>query len=148
MMKWFLNLLTGGLLDKGLDAFKIWAANRNERIRIEREMFGDIVQHEIYAKMAARDVLLAEQGWWVTRMIRPLFAYPLIIYTWAHVADAIYFHTGDIWPLPDYLQEWYGWIIAAFFLMRPIEKATRSAAASVRERVETWLSNKVGGRKK
>lgn len=130
-MRWFLNLITGGILDRVLNFGTVWLEKRNERARIEREMFGDVVSHEIQAKMAARSVLIAEQGWWVTAMIRPLFAYPLIIYTWAIVLDSIWFHSKSVWRLPDFLEEWYGWIIAAYFLMRPIEKGTRSIAGAI-----------------
>lgn len=141
MIKWFLNLVTGGLLDKLLDFGNTWLEKRNERIRIEREMFGDVVRAEIRAKMAARDVLLAEQGWWVTAMIRPLFAYPLIAYTWAIVADSIYFHSGSIQQLPPFLEEWYGWIVAAYFLMRPVEKGARSISTGI----SSWIKSRVGG---
>lgn len=143
MFKWFINLVTGGLLDRLLSFGTTWLEKRNERIAIEREMFGDIVRHEIAAKMAARDVLLAEQGWWVTRWVRPLFAYPLIVYTWCIVADSVYFHSGAIQRLPDFLEEWYGWIVAAYFLTRPIEKAARGVSSSV----TGWLRKRIGGGK-
>lgn len=139
MWQWIGNIITGGLLNKGLEAWNSWLSSRNERRRIKREMFGDIVQAEIYGKMAAKQVLLAEQGWWVTALIRPLFAYPLIVYTWCIVADSVYFHSGSIQRLPYFLEEWYGWIVAAYFLTRPIEKGVRSVSASL----ASWLARSI-----
>lgn len=139
MLKLFFNFLTGGLLEKGLDAWGIWLNKRNERIRIEREMYGERVRANTTAKILAQGVLIAEQGWWVTRLIRPFFAYPLAIYWSAHIARAIYFHDWIILPLPEFMQEWSGWIIAAYFLMRPVEKIGRNYGSHMR----SWVSRTV-----
>lgn len=140
IVKWFFGWLTGPLVEFG----NKWLESRNEKRRIQREMYGDMVRHEIWAKMAAKQVLIAEQGWWVTAMIRPLFAYPLIIYTWCIVADSIYFHSGQIKQLPAFLEEWYGWIVAAYFLMRPIEKGARSLSNGALD----WIKSKFSARRR
>lgn len=142
-LKWIANLVTGGLLNKGIEVFSIWQTKRNERIRIERDMYGDRVRATTTATILAQAVLIAEQGWWVTRMIRPAFAYPLALYFAAHVARALYFHHWVILPLPEFMQEWAGWIIAAYFLMRPIEKIGRNAGSHLK----SWVGRTVEGLK-
>lgn len=143
VIKGFLNWLSGGLLDRALNFGTEWLKRRNERIRIEREMYGDRVRANTTAKILAQGVLIAEQGWWVTRMIRPAFAYPLALYWSAHIARALYFHDWVILPLPEFMQEWSGWIVAAYFLMRPIEKIGKNAGSHIR----SWVSRTVEGMK-
>ncbi len=140
-MKWFLNLLTGGLLDRLTTLGTVWLGKRNERIRIEREMYGDRVRAEIVTKQLAANILIAEQGWWVTRMIRPAFAYPLVAYWGAHILRSLYFHEWEILPLPEFMQEWAGWIVAAFFLMRPIEKLGKGVGSHLKD----WLGRTLEG---
>ncbi len=75
---------------------------------------------------AQRDVLVAEQGWPVTRWIRPLFAYPVIIHFSLVVADSIFDFAWTIEKLPEPMATWEGWIVAAYFLTRPFEKIGRA----------------------
>jgi len=141
MFRGFLNFISGGILDRVLSFGTVWLEKRNERIRIEREMYGDRVAATMHAKSLAHSILIAEQGWWVTRLIRPAFAYPLVAYWSAHIARAMYFHEWEILPLPEFMQEWSGWIIAAYFLMRPIEKIGRNTGSHLK----SWLSRTLGG---
>ena len=138
-MRWFLNLVSGGILDRLLNFGNEWLKRRNERIAIERDMYGERVRATMHARTLAASILIAEQGWWVTRLIRPAFAYPLVAYWSAHIARAIYFHDWVILPLPEFMQEWSGWIIAAYFLMRPIEKIGKNAGSHLK----SWLSRTV-----
>lgn len=94
------------------------------------------IEAEVQARFAARDVLLAEQGHFLTRMIRPLFAYPLIIYYAAVVFDSlpILGHPIGSWQiakLPEPMMEWSGWIICAYFLTRPFENLGRGILQTV-----------------
>ena len=123
-----LGVFSGNLLEFG----KEWLNSRNQSNRVKREIMGDLITADVEAKKLAVQVMLAEQDWWVTRWIRPLFAYPLIVYTICIVADSVYFHSGQIQALPTFLEEWYGWIVAAYFVMRPVEKAVRGFHYKIR----------------
>lgn len=83
---------------------------------------------EISNLEAKRDVLLAEQGWWVTAWIRPLFAYPVIVHFGLVVADSIFQFSWTIAALPSPMDQWEGWIVGAYFLTRPVEKVGKAMA--------------------
>jgi len=83
------------------------------------------IEAELESRKRAADLLVLEHGWWVTRWIRPLFAYPLIIYFAAVVADKLLHLKWEAEPLPEPLDDWAGWIVTAYFLVRGFEKSMR-----------------------
>lgn len=127
-MKWLINLFTGGLMNRLLKGWELWLDKRNQRLETEAAMMETAVAAEIEGRRIAKEIVVSEQGWWVTSMIRPLFAYPLVIYWSAIIADSMFHFEWDVLALPSPMDEWSGWIIAAYFAGRPIEKAARSFA--------------------
>lgn len=83
------------------------------------------INAEIASRNASRDIILAEQGHFWTRMIRPAFAYPLAIWWTAVIADSVYFHSHSVQALPTPLDTWAGWIVAAMFVTSTAENMTR-----------------------
>lgn len=83
------------------------------------------IKAEIASREASRDIILAEQGHFWTRMIRPAFAYPLAIWWAAVIADSVYFHSHSVQALPAPLDKWAGWIVAAMFVTSTAENMTR-----------------------
>ncbi len=83
------------------------------------------IQAEIETRQAARDIVIAEQGWWVTALIRPAFAYPLAIYYAAVIADSLFRFDWNVAALPPPIDDWSGWIVTAYFLVRGFEKTAR-----------------------
>ncbi len=121
-----LGWLGGKTLDRVLAHMERRANNQTERERIRSEIVSEEIKAEIAARRAARDIVIAEQGWWVTAMIRPAFAWPIVIWCGAVVADSLFHFSWNVAALPAPLDEWAGWIVAAYFLTRPIEKGVRS----------------------
>lgn len=121
-----LSWLSGGMLDRMLDHLERRADSETERERIRTNVTIEEIKAEIESRRAARDIVIAEQGWWVTALIRPAFAWPLAIWWAAVIADSLFRFEWNVAALPAPLDEWSGWIIAAYFLTRPIEKAARS----------------------
>jgi len=121
VLKW----LSGGVLDSILSHLERRAASETERARINAETAKVFVQAEIESRKAARDIVIAEQGWWVTALIRPAFAYPLAIYYAAVIADSLFRFEWNVASLPAPIDEWSGWIITAYFLVRGVEKTAR-----------------------
>lgn len=77
---------------------------------------------------ARRDVLVAEQGHWLTRLPRLLFALPLAVWWAAVIADSLFRFRWNVAALPAPLDEWAGWIVSALFLAEAVERtATRVA---------------------
>lgn len=118
----FLSTLLGTFAQPIADYFK------NSDTQFAR-MFVAVLQADIDTKRAARDIVIAEQGWWVTAIVRPLFAYPLALWWGAVILDSIFLFDWEVAALPAPLDEWAGWIVAAYFVMRPVEKLGRSYMA-------------------
>ena len=75
-----------------------------------------------------RDIIVAEQGWWATAMIRPAIAWLFILHIGAVVLDSTFppFGSWGIPALPKPYDEYEMWIVLAYFGGRPIEKLARS----------------------
>ncbi|MFG1466581.1 hypothetical protein V5F77_27525 [Xanthobacter sp. DSM 24535] len=117
-----LRLLSGGLLDKVLGALRARADTELAHERLRTDITISAVQAEVESRRVAGDIVIAEQGWWVTAMIRPLFVYPLLAWWWLVILDSIFLFRWNIAALPKPLDEWAGWIVAAYFVTRPFEK--------------------------
>jgi hypothetical protein len=70
-------------------------------------------------------VIIAEQGRWYTAIIRPLLAFPIIIYFWKVIVwdKVLGFGTTD--PITGMIADWTGMIITAYVGGRSIEKVAR-----------------------
>lgn len=121
-----LRLAGGGLLDKVLTGLKARADSQVERQRIDASVAIEHVRAELARRQAQRDVLIAEQGHWVTRFMRPAFAYPLAVYYAAVITDSLFHFTWNVAALPAPIGEWSGWIISALFLADSGERITRT----------------------
>ena len=114
-----LNWLGGGVIDKVANSLvearrdALNAKNDEDRIRAEVR-----VQQLEYQQ----NVLIAEQGSWMTRWIRPAFALPIAIY----MGKVLLWDKVLGWGVTDDLSttQWaiVGGIIGSYFLTRPFGK--------------------------
>ncbi len=121
-----LKLASSGLIDKVLNALKAQADNATEREKITAEVAIEQIRAELGRRQAQRDVLLAEQGQWLTRLMRPAFAYPLAFFYGAVILDSVVIHAHFVQALPAPIGDWSGWIISAIFLSDSGERITRT----------------------
>ena len=119
-----LRWLGGGVLDKVLAHLSARAAAEGEAERLRSEAAIEAVRAEVDRRRAQRDVLIAEQGSWLTRLPRPLFAIPLGIWWAAVIADSLMHFSWNVAALPPPLDEWAGAIITALFLVEGAERVT------------------------
>ena len=120
-----LNGVTGivkGYTD--LATAKVLAARDTDLAKVESGEAVSLKREETDAIFAGlqQAIILADQQWWVTRWIRPLFAYVCLVHFAAVTAASLGWISGPVHALPypmDYLQ---AGIIGAFFLLRPFEK--------------------------
>ncbi len=124
-----LRFLGGSVLSKVMDHLKLRMQAETEQERMRTEITIEEIRGEIAARQAAREIVVAEQGWWVTAMIRPAFAWPLIVWWAAVIADSLFHFNWNVAALPAPLDEWSGWIVAAYFMTRPFEKIGRGAVS-------------------
>lgn len=91
---------------------KLDAKNDAERIEAEKQI----------AQLSARQqVLIAEQGSWMTRWIRPAFAFPFVIYNFKIVVWDKVLSLGKTDPLPPEFWQLQMIVFGAYFLTRGIE---------------------------
>jgi hypothetical protein len=107
-----------------LAATKVRAAADAEMARIKSGEAVELKTEDVNAILAQlqQAIVLADQQWWVTRWIRPGFAYICLAHFGAVTLASLGWIEGPIHALPypmDYLE--IG-IIGAFFLLRPLEK--------------------------
>ena len=117
---WLLNLLNPlkAIGDQLNEAYKnkLLAMSSSEKLEAEQA---------ISALEAKRDILLREQGSWLTRWIRPALALPVVIYMWKLIVWDTVLGWG-VTPFPGDFIEWYVLTVTgAYFIMRPIEKFVR-----------------------
>ena len=92
---------------------KLDAKNDHERIEAEKQ---------IAALSARQSVLIAEQGSWMTRWIRPAFALPFIIYNFKIVVWDKVLGLGATDSLSPEFWQLQMIVFGAYFLTRPLEK--------------------------
>lgn len=120
MLQFLLGLVNplkaiGDQLNRAYEA-KLLAMNDKERIMAEAQ---------ISTLESRRDVLIAEQGSWMTRWIRPAMAAPVVVFWW----KLIVWDTVLGWGTTPDPGEYVMWFCVAipnvYFLMRPVERRRR-----------------------
>lgn len=101
----------------------------------------EILNEQLETRRLHAQIVIAEQGWWVTAMIRPAFAWPLIIY-WSKIVvwDAT-LGLGSTDRLGGWTEATASAIVGAYFLMRPGEKAARASEPGVVDAVRDVVTN-------
>jgi len=101
-------------------------ANKLKARTSEQALAADLMIAQLQAQQA---ILLAEQGSWMTRPIRPLFALPFIIYNFKIIVWDKVLALGTTDPLPVEMIELEMIMIGAYFVGRPIEKYLKGRAS-------------------
>ena len=125
MWTWLATLIGGPVVTGLISAYKAKLDASNTRDRIAADLAAHEIQAEIEARKAASAVIIAEQGRWYTAMIRPLLAFPLIIYVWKVIVWDKVMGWGSTDPITGMVADWMGMIITAYVGGRSIEKVAR-----------------------
>ena len=125
MWTWLASLIGGPVVTGLINAYKAKLDASNTRDRIAADLAAHEIQAEIEARKAASAVIMAEQGRWYTAMIRPLLAFPLIIYVWKVIVWDKVLGWGSTDPITGMVADWMGMIITAYVGGRSIEKVAR-----------------------
>jgi type II secretory pathway pseudopilin PulG len=119
--------LSGGVLEKLLDAYSK-RQDTNAQIAVET------IKAELETRKLQKDVLIIEQGWWLTAAIRPLIVYPFILHIGAIALDSTFTFGWGIAKLPSPYDQLEQAIILSYFLTRPFEKFGRGVLDYLRNR--------------
>lgn len=128
MWTWLTDLITGPFINAALGAYqkKLDAGNTSERIAAE--LAGRELEVQKREREVAAQVVIAEQGNWMTRCVRPLWAMPFVIYTWKLVVwDKVLapWTGGTTDPLSGGMETLIVTVAAAYFGGRTIEQVAR-----------------------
>lgn len=119
MLGTILSWLTGGgiaAIGRELNRayeMKLNAKNATERVEADKQ---------IALLQAQQQVLIAEQGSWMTRWIRPAFALPFVIYDFKVVVWDMCFGWGTTPMLSAPFWQLQMIVFGAYFLTRPFER--------------------------
>nr|WP_319513376.1 hypothetical protein [uncultured Cohaesibacter sp.] len=97
-----------------------------EKYKVDGRVSEKALDTALEVEKARANQRISDNSTWVTRMIRPLFAAPLIYYVWAIVIDSVHGDGTNVLAVPDFLQKWFGLIIVAYFGGRSFEKIAGS----------------------
>lgn len=82
MIQMILGFLTGPIIKGVIDGYKAKLDAGNTRDRIAADLAAKQIELDKREREIQGQVLIAEQGNWFTRIIRPLWALPFVIWTW------------------------------------------------------------------
>lgn len=110
-----------------------WLTHLEKKADTNTERLRSILSAEVEARKLQAQVIIAEQGWWFTAMIRPMIAWPIIVYIWKVIVWDTVLGLGSTPALQGSIGEWSGIIITAYFVGRPIEKGVASVVKAIRK---------------
>lgn len=125
MWTWLASLIGGPVVTGLINAYKAKLAATNTQDRIAADLAAKEIEAEIEARRQASTIIIAEQGRWYTAIIRPLLAFPIIIYFWKVLIFDKVLGLGSTDPLSGLVADWAGMIITAYVGGRSIEKVAR-----------------------
>jgi len=125
MWTWLASLLSGPVVNGLINAYKAKLEAANTQDRIAADLAAKEIEAEIEARKQASAIVIAEQGRWYTAIIRPLLAFPIIIYFWKVIVFDKVLALGSTDPLTGMIGDWSGMIITAYVGGRSIEKVAR-----------------------
>lgn len=125
MWNWLLSLIGGPVVNGLISAYKAKLAAANTQDRIAADLAAKEIEAEIEARRQATAILIAEQGRWYTAIIRPLLAFPIIIYLWKVIVWDKVLGLGTTDPITGMVADWAGIIVTAYVGGRSIEKVAR-----------------------
>ena len=128
ILAWLGNLIGGPFAKAAVAAYraKLSAENTSEKVA------ADLAARELAVEQREREVsaqiVVAEQGRWLTALPRPLFAFAFVIYAWKVVVwDKVLgaWTHGATDPLSGDVARWAMIVLTAYFGGRSLEKVAR-----------------------
>ena len=125
MWTWIASFLGGPIVNGLINAYKAKLAATNTRDAQAADLAKTEIMGEIAARQTEASILRQEQGWWVTALPRPLFAFIFIIYIGKCVVWDKVFGWGSTDPLGHELATLEYIVVSGYFGGRTIEKVAR-----------------------
>ena len=125
ILAWLGNLIGGPFAKAAVAAYraKLSAENTSEKVA------ADLAARELAVEQREREVsaqiVVAEQGRWLTALPRPLFAFAFVIYAWKVVVWDKVLGWGTTDALSGGVSEWAMIVLTAYFGGRSLEKVAK-----------------------
>lgn len=139
MWTWLASFISGPIISAALKAYSARLAAGNTTEKIAADLAAKQVELDTREAAINASIVVAEQGNWVTRSVRPLFALPFIIFTWKVILwDKVfgYLTGGTTDPLDPKMWGVFMLVVGAYFGGRTIEKATNRIAEAFGRKIE------------
>src|SRR6185503_7357461 len=108
MWSWLASLIGGPVVNGLINAYKARLDASNTQDRIAADLAAKEIEAEIVARKEASAIIIAEQGRWYTAIIRPLLAFPIIIYFWKVIVFDKVLGLGTTDPITGMVADWTG----------------------------------------
>jgi hypothetical protein len=125
MWTWLASLIAGPVVNGLISAYKAKLDATNTQGQIAADIAAKEISAEVEARKQASAIIIAEQGRWYTAIIRPLLAFPIIIYFWKVIVWDKVLGLGSTDPITGMIADWTGMILTAYVGGRSIEKVAR-----------------------
>ena len=125
VLSWLGNLLGGPFAKAAVDAYKAKLSAENTSEKVAADLAARELAVESREAELATQIVIAEQGRWVTALPRPLFAFAFIIYVWKVVVWDKVLGLGATDPLSGEVSQWAMIVLTAYFGGRSVEKVAR-----------------------
>lgn len=120
--KFLVGIFSSPLLETVKSYFTSKANSEIEKTKTEGTVAVALINAELESRKAQKEILIADQGWWVTAWIRPLTAYPFVLHVSAIALDSTFKFGWGVPKLPSPYDQMEWTILLSFFIARPIEK--------------------------
>lgn len=125
MWSWLASFITGPIISGLISAYKAKLAAQNTTDAQATQLAIAEIQGEVVQRQTEASILRQEQGWWLTALPRPMFAFIFLIYIGKCVLWDKVLGWGSTDPLSPELANIEMVIIGGYFGGRTIEKVAR-----------------------
>lgn len=101
--------------------FTGWMDYRTQKAIIQGQVAQESIRANVQLSAIKKEMHQINMGWWATRWIVPLIAYPVIVWWGLVWADTIGKFGWKIDAPPEPIYSWSGEIILSFFIVRGTE---------------------------
>jgi len=122
ILSWLGSLLGGPFVQAALSAYRAKLDVENSTDARTADLAARELAVESREAELSQQLLIAEQGNWLARLVRPLFALPFIVYVWKIVVWDKVLAWGSTDPLGADMTGLMTTVVAAYFGGRTIEK--------------------------
>ena len=131
-MEWLAKLLVGSALSPVINAILGWQKQKLDAAGSHEARVAEIAQKALEVDRREAEVnaqvLVAEQGNWVTRSVRPVWSLPFIIFTWKVIVWDKLLGWGATDPLDPKMWSVFMLMVGAYFGGRSAEKVATTVA--------------------